>query len=110
MAARGMTVRPGLGGISTQHLHEHAGFEPTRRDWGSRSRNLADRDSESIALSMYSTLAGIAVGSENGKMTLKVLADLDLLGVELADIAPDPEMVERRDRHQECPRSCSNSP
>ena len=33
-------------------------------------------------------------------MTLMLLADLDLVGVELADAAPHPEVVERRDLHQ----------
>ena len=48
---------------------------------------------------MYSTLASmrpVGVGEDD----LEVLADLDLLGVELADAPPHPEMVEGRDRHQ----------
>ena len=36
-----------------------------------------------------------------GKDDLQFLTDLDLVGIELADASPHPEMVERGDRHQQ---------
>ncbi len=72
-----MTVCPFFGGIYSSTLTNVRALIGLALGLGMEVRNLADRVSESMALSMYLTLAStVSIGER--KNDLELLADLDL--------------------------------